>query len=238
VISPLLSNIYLHEVLDTWFEQTVKPRLRGHAYLYRFADDFIICFESEHDARRVIDVIPKRLQKYGLTIHPEKTKLIRFKRPPYGTDTDNDNKPDTFDLLGFTFYWDKSRKGKWVIKQKTSSKRIRRVLKSINTWLKENRHMKAAKQHEKLSEKLNGHYNYYGITFNGKSLSKVKDRIQTLWQKWLNRRSQRNRMTYGKFNLLLKRYPLPKPVIIHSIYRRTAKLWPEEPDALIGHVRI
>jgi group II intron reverse transcriptase/maturase len=143
VISPLLANVYLHYVLDTWFEQEVRRCLRGRAYIIRYADDFVIGFTREDDARRVMDVLPKRFGKYGLTIHPDKTRLIPFQRPPQQVDGKGDSgagRPGTFDLLGFTHYWGRSRKGHWVVKRKTASKRLSRAVRSIAQWCRYNRH--------------------------------------------------------------------------------------------------
>jgi group II intron reverse transcriptase/maturase len=168
VISPLLANVYLHYVLDAWFKQEVQPRLAGRAFLIRYADDFVIAFSNESDARRVMDVLPKRFGKYGLTLHPEKTRLIEFKPPtdrrkPTGL-------PRTFDLLGFTHHWARSRKGSWVVKRQTSSKRLTRGLQAITDWCRRHRHLPIHEQHQKLSQKLRGHCAYYGITGNSLSL--------------------------------------------------------------------
>lgn len=225
VASPLLANIYLHEVMDLWFHTQVIPRLKGRAFLVRFADDAALCFERESDARRVMEVLPKRLGKYGLTLHPEKTRLIEFCRPSRTTkriDRSSGNRHRTFDLLGFTHYWGLSRKGSWIIKRKTAKGRLSRALVAIAQWCRRNRHRPVKEQHAILVNKLRGHYAYYGITGNGRSLSAFCLFAKRVWRKWLNRRSNRAHMDWAKFGRLLKRYPLPPAVVVHSIYRRSA----------------
>ena len=160
VVSPMLSNIFLHYVLDEWFEREVQPRLKGRSFLIRYADDFVMGFSCEEDARRVMDVLPKRFEKYGLTIHPEKTRLVPFERPsgdPEGDDVRRRQTPaGTFDLLGFTHYWGRSRNGNWVVKRKTSRSRFRRGLKALSQWCRLNRHHPMEDQHRTLSQKLAG----------------------------------------------------------------------------------
>src|SRR5262249_15404919 len=166
VLSPLLSNMFLHYVLDQWFKQEVRPRLKGHAFLIRYADDFVIGTAREDDARRIMDVLPKRMSKYGLTVHPEKTRLVRFAPPaPCDSATEDRNRsdPTTFDFLGFTHYWGRSLKGNWVVKRKTAKNRFNRALQAISEWCRVHRHIPVVEQHQKLSEKLRGHYGYYGI---------------------------------------------------------------------------
>lgn len=217
VISPLLANILLHEVLDVWFEEVVKPRLKGRAFLIRYADDFVIGFEYEEDAHRVRDVLPQRLAKYGLSIHPDKTRLIDFRRPshrPPGGTMGGHGTPDSFDLLGFTHFWSRSRRGFWVIKRKTSSKSLSRCLRAINAWCRVNRHRSVYEQHAKLRAKLRGHYQYYGLIGNWQSLRCFFFEVTRTWRKWLHRRSQRRKMPWARFGLLLQRYPLPGPRLV------------------------
>jgi RNA-directed DNA polymerase len=219
VISPMLANVYLHYVLDTWFEQEVKPRLRGRAYLIRFADDFVILFTHESEAHRVMEVLPKRLGKYGLTLHPEKTRLVPFQRPPRrvgGTKDDPNQRPGTFDLLGFTHYWGKTQRGGWAVKVKTMSKRLTRAVRSIAQWCRTNRHLPIQEQHKTLSQKVRGHCAYYGITHNARALRNFVYAVQRAWRKWLDRRNSRREMVWTRFAKLLKRYPLPQPRIVHS----------------------
>lgn len=217
VISPVLANIYLHYVLDLWFEEVVKPRLSGRAFLIRYADDFVIAFSDEKDARKVLDVLPKRLGKYGLSLHPEKTRLVKF-RPP-SKRSGRTGRPGSFDFLGFTHYWGRSLRGNWVIKRRTARDRFRRALKRIAQWCRDNRHRPLAEQQRVLAWKLRGHYQYYGITGNGNTISRFAWSVRRVWQKWLNRRSQRAVMTWERFLQLLERYPLPPPVAVHSVRR-------------------
>src|SRR5271163_4670332 len=173
VISPVLSNVFLHYVLDDWFEREVKPRLRGKAYLIRYADDFVLGFSQEEDARRVLAVLPQRFSKYGLTIHPDKTRLIPFQQPPVaarGKGAGSGTPPGTFTLLGFTHYWGRSWRGNWVVKRKTASSRLSRALRSIAQWCRWNRHQPIGEQQQTLGQKLRGHFAYYGITGNSRAL--------------------------------------------------------------------
>jgi group II intron reverse transcriptase/maturase len=221
VISPLLANIYLHEVVDTWFAREVSPRMKGAAFLVRYADDLVMGFGEEEDARRVLAVLAKRLEKYGMKLHPDKTRLVAFRRPRDHGGPD-DPGPGSFDFLGFTHYWGKSRRGKWIVKRKTANNRFTRGLQRIKWWCRKNRHEPVKVQWEKLSQKLRGHYGYYGITGNSLWLGKFRNEVAKLWKKWLGRRSQKARMDWPSFNRLMKRYPLPPPRIVHSIYRTAA----------------
>jgi group II intron reverse transcriptase/maturase len=220
VISPLLANVYLHEVLDVWFERTVKACLSGRAFLIRYADDFIIGFTDESDARRVLEVLPKRFGKYGLTLHPDKTRLVEF-RPPQDPGTGQGT--GIFDLLGFTHSWERSRKGRWVVKRKTAKGRFTRALKAISQWCRQNRHEPVAQQRHTLSQKLRGHFGYYGITGNALALSRFLLEAKRVWLKWLSRRKRGNPMNWNDFNRLLGRYPLPAARVVHSVYRRAVK---------------
>jgi group II intron reverse transcriptase/maturase len=216
VISPLLSNIYLHEVLDEWFEDVVKPRMRGEATLVRYADDAVMIFEREEDACRVMAVLAKRFAKYGLTLHPEKTKMTDFRRPPYGGKR---RRGISFDFLGFTHFWARSRKGTWVVRPKTAKKTRARVIKGLNEWCKRHRHDPLDEQHQQLARKLKGHYGYFGRTGNGSSLSTVQWHTVMTWWKWLNRRSHKARMNWAKFlRKVLQRFPLPAARVTRSVY--------------------
>jgi len=221
VISPMLANVYLHYVLDTWFEQEVQPRLKGKAYLIRYADDFVIGFTEESDARRVMEVLPKRFGKYGLKVHPDKTRLVRFNKPTDRNDGDS-GQPESFDLLGFTHYWGRGRKGNPVVKRKTSSKRLSRALGTINEWCRGHRHRPLAEQQNTLGQKIRGHCAYYGITGNSQCLQEFRMWVTRLWHKWLNRRNRERPMTWSIFNRLLARYPLPAAVAMHSVCRIAA----------------
>lgn len=223
VVSPLLSNVYLHEVLDVWFENVVKPLLKGEGFLVRFADDFVMGFARKEDAERVMAVLAKRFEKYGLSLHPEKTRMLDFRSPGIRRKPEDTEGPATFDFLGFTHYWAKSRKGNWVIKRKTSGKRLTRAIHKIKDWCKANRHQPIREQQKSLRLQMQGHYNYYGITGNSMALSRFRDAVVMLWRKWLGRRSQRARMLWEAFNRLLKRFPLPPARAVHSVCRLVAK---------------
>ncbi len=215
VISPILANIYLHDVLDVWFEREVKPRLKGQAFIIRYADDAVLGFSLEEDARRVLEVLPKRFAKYGLALHPEKTQLVRFTPKQH----DDDDDPGTFDFLGFTHYWGKSRKDKPLIKRKTAGKRLKRSLVRISQWCRTHRHDRLGKQHQALVRRMRGHYGYYGITGNARWLTAFLHAVERIWQRWLSRRSQRAAIKWERFRELLRVFPLPRPRVVHSIYR-------------------
>jgi hypothetical protein len=214
VISPLLANVYLHYVLDVWFEDTVKPCLKGRAFLVRYADDFVMGFACEEDARRVLAVLPKRFGKYGLTIHPDKTRLVPFQRPGRtlaAAGSEASPQPGSFDFLGFTHYWSRSKRGNWVVKRKTAGSRFHRAVRKIGEWCRLNRHRSMAEQHQTLVQKLRGHFAYYGVIGNLGCLSRFRYEAMRLWQKWLSRRRRRGRLTWSRFNGLLKAFPLPWP---------------------------
>jgi RNA-directed DNA polymerase len=217
VISPLLANVYLHYVLDLWFEHEVKPRLKGKAELIRYADDAVIVCKLDSDAAQLMVVLPKRFGRFGLTLHPDKTRQVRFERPDW-SDQPGDESPGSFDFLGFTFCWGKSRRGKNVVRQKTAKDRFARALKRIADWCRQHRHDAIGAQHQDLSRKLNGHYGYYGVTGNGRRLEQFAYQIRRAWHKWLSRRSRPGRMSWARFNALPDRLPLPPPRVVHSCY--------------------
>jgi group II intron reverse transcriptase/maturase len=210
VSSPLLSNIYLHEVLDRWFEEEIVPRLNGKARLVRFADDFVILFSSEWDARRFADVLPKRFGKYGLELHPDKTRLLRFSKPRA------EEKSQTFDFLGFTHFWGKSRKGHRVVHRKTAKDRLGRSIKRVHVWCERHRHESIEEQRKALGRKMQGHYGYFGITGNYRAVAGFFLQVKRSWHKWLNRRSRGNQLPWELFVKLLERYPLPNPRVVHQ----------------------
>ena len=231
VISPLLANIFLHYVLDEWFVREVLPRMQGRVFMIRFADDFVIGCELEADAKQLREVLPKRFAKHGLTVHPEKTKLIGFGRPrKSAASREKPNPPPdsnpgdgpgtgngTFDFLGFTWYWARSRKGNWVIKKQTSKKRLKRTLKSYWEWCRQNRHMRIKAQHTKLCQKLRGFYQYAGVKCNYGALEAVLEGAKQAWRYWLARRHKSRAIPWEKFHKMLERFPLPRTRIIHPI---------------------
>lgn len=214
VISPILANVYLHEVLDLWVEEAVKPRMRGEISLYRFADDFVVCFQYRSDAERFQEVLSKRFAKYGLKLHPDKTRLMAFGRfAEQEARRNGRRKPETFGFLGFTFYCGISRAGRFVVKCKTMSKRLRRGLLRWGQWCRQNRHYRLREQRERLRVVLHGHYQYYGLPANYRSLEQFYRGTIRLWRKWLGRRDRATVMTWQKFNEILQAYPLPRPRI-------------------------
>mgnify|MGYP001172719238 CR=1 FL=1 len=222
VVSPILANIYLHEVIDRWFERDMKPLLISRAFMIRFADDLVMVFANEKDARRVWDVLPKQLGRYGLTLHPSKTRLLEFRPRVGGTTGPNSGNKGSFDLLGFTHYWGRSRRGSWVVTRKTAGDRFGRAVKRVYEWCRTYRHAPVPWQREQLERKLRGHDNYYGITGNWKALTRFRYEVRWAWRMWLNRRSAKARMTWERFERLIERYPLPGPVVRHQLRPRAA----------------
>jgi len=219
VISPLLANIYLHYVLDEWWVKKVLPCLHGRAELIRYADDFVIVFKQERDARRVQDVLAKRFAKYGLELHPDKTRLVQFTSPRGGGGDQwrRGKRPETFDFLGFTHYWGPSRKGTPIVKRKTAKDRMARAVARIAEYCRRARHEPVAEQAKMLSMKLRGYDAYYGITGNARALDRFRRMVRWQWRQWLGRRSQRARLTWDVFMKIWRRYKLPGPRVVHSI---------------------
>ena len=215
VVSPQLSNIYLHYVLDLWFAEVVRPRMHGRVFMVRFADDVVMGFEHKADAESVLSVLAKRFGKYGLSLHPDKTRLVPFARP----DGRGETTPGTFDFLGFTHFWGRSRRGNWVVRRKTARDRLRRGLRRIGEWCRRNRHRPVAEQHQELCVQLRGHYAYFGITGNTLWLRQFKHGVERAWQRWLHRRSRSTSdMPWARFRCLLQRYPLHPARAVHSVY--------------------
>ena len=212
VCSPLLANIYLHEVLDTWFEDEVKPRLSGAAFMVRYADDAVLCFKQERDAQRVMEVLSKRLAKFGLELNESKTQLLRFK-PSAREYKDSETGPTPrpcFDFLGFTHLWQRSRTGRWVVVRKTAKGHFARSLKRVGDWCRRHRHLPLIVQQEKLNRKLIGHYNYYGIIGNTRALGRFYYEVRRRWFYWLARRSHVG-LNWERFAQLTSHYPLATP---------------------------
>jgi group II intron reverse transcriptase/maturase len=213
VISPILANVYLHEVLDVWFAEQVQPRLSGRAFLVRYADDAVIVFSEEGDARRVQEVLPKRFGKYGLTLHPEKTRLVPFHRPPkYPVPKGRPEPPSPgkLDLLGFTHVWTRSLKGNWVIRRRTAKDRFARALTRVWDWCRIHRHQPMKEQWRTLVQKVRGHYGYYGIIGNSWALDRFHGEVRRIWKRWLSRRSQRGFLNWKEMARVLEQYPLPR----------------------------
>ena len=217
VLSPMLGNIYLHHVLDLWFEHDVRPRLRGQAHLVRYADDFVVAFEREDDARRVEAVLPQRFERFGLKLHPDKTRLLPFGRPP--NDQTKGKGPATFDFLGFTHYWCRTRGGRWEPGVKTRTARLRRAIKAAADYCRSHRHEPVKEQHAGLKRRLVGHFNYFGVNGNIRSLKMLVREAEHFWRKWLRRRSQRTRLSWARFKAtILRAFPLPSPRIRVQIW--------------------
>lgn len=214
-LSPLLGNVYLHYVLDLWFEREVVPRLRGRAYLIRYCDDFVIAFEHESDARRVMAVLGKRFQRYGLKLHPDKTRLIPFGRPRGSSGKG----PATFDFLGFTVHWARTRRGRWQPRFKTRKARLRRTFASIADWCRRHRHLPVKEQHAALIRRIDGHMAYFGVNGNLRSLDVLVRQTTRIWHKWLSRRGQRHPITWERFRALLRDYPMPQPRIRVQVWQ-------------------
>ena len=187
--------------------------MRGKAAMVRYADDAVLLCELKEDAERIFKVLGLRFEKYGLKIHPEKTRLLDFSKPRDGQQKGN----SSFTFLGFTHYWTKSRKGNWIVGRKTDSKRLQRAVQAVSAWCKTNRHQLIREQWETLKAKINGHYAYYGISLNSNSISEFYYHVATLWHKWLNHRGMRGGLSLKSYYTdFLKAWPLPKPRITHS----------------------
>ena len=215
VISPILANIFLHHVLDEWFEREVQPRLKGRSFLTRCADDFVIGCELEADAQKIMGVLPKRFARFGLRIHPTKTTLVVFRKPKARQAAAHGN--GTCEFLGFTHYWARTRRGFWVIKRRTARKRFRRTQKALWQWCRHNRHAPLQYQYRMLCAKLRGHFRYYGIRGNFPLLENVRRHAEKAWRYWLSRRSSKNAIDWEKFQKLLALSILPIPKIVHNI---------------------
>jgi RNA-directed DNA polymerase len=216
VLSPILGNIYLHHVLDDWFEREVRPRMRGKAHLIRYADDGVLAFERRDDAEKVLKVLHARFAKYGLRLHPDKTRLIRFTRPdePGGGET-----RETFDFLSFTYFWRRTRTGRWRPGVRTHKASLRRFVMNVADWCRSQRHLPVKEQHAALCQRINGHFNYFGVNGNVRALKRVTRIVERIWRKWLRRRSQRTRITWHRFkNVILTAFPLPDPKIRVQIW--------------------
>jgi len=215
ICSPILSNIFAHKVLDEWIECTIQPFCKGKVKLFRYADDAIICIEKESDALRIREVLPKRLEKFKLILNEEKTKMVSFSR----VKVQNGIPQETFNFLGFTFYWGKTRFGKIVPKLKTSSKTMDTKLKKVSEWIKGVRNkIKMKEIWGTFCAKLRGHTQYYGVSFNCKQVQEFYWKATGIVFKWLNRRSQKKSLTWEKFEKFRERFPLPKARICHPLY--------------------
>jgi RNA-directed DNA polymerase len=216
IISPVLANVYLHHVLDEWLEDVVKPRLRGKVFEIRYADDAVLCFQHREDAEKVLRVLPKRFAKFGLALHPEKTRLVAFGRQALAQAARRGTKPDTFDFLGFTHLCARSRRGQFTVHIKSMKKRLQRAFKAVADWCRTHRHDPVAQQQHALNAKLRGHYQYYGRPTNYRSLWQFYRGVRRLWHKWLKRRTRGPSLPWSRYAQLLRRHPLLRPRIMHG----------------------
>ncbi len=216
VVSPCLSNIFLHHVLDEWFETEVRPRLRGGCTIARYADDALMAFDNIVDAQRVLAVLDKRLGRFGLTLHPDKTRLVDF-RPRR---TESTRHPETdgikFDFLGLTHVWGRSRRGKDMVMQVTAKSRFARALAAVSDWCRKHRNWSIRDQHRHLSSMMRGHFAYYGVGGNARRLRWFAHQVVRIWRKWLSRRDRQSVFRWTRLNEILKRHPLPPARILHS----------------------
>lgn len=218
-LSPMLSNIFLHYVLDLWFEKRLKRQIRGQCFLVRYADDFICMVQQEQDAQRILQAIRERSAEFDLVLHPEKTRILSFGRNERPKARQEKRRPNTFDFLGFTHYCDVSRRGRFKLGRKTSGKKFRKACRELNQWLKAVRNACRVKEWwPVLRAKLQGHYQYYGISGNTRATGKFYRLVVRMAWKWLNRRSQRRSFSWEQFWKYLNRYPLPEPRIVHNLY--------------------
>jgi group II intron reverse transcriptase/maturase len=222
-LSPILANIFLHYVLDAWFEEEVKPQMRGECHLVRYADDFIVMVRYQDDAQEVMELMQARFAQFGLQLHPDKTRVISFGRFEPENARKQNRKANTFEFLGLVHYCAKSRAGKYMLGHRTSVKRFRKKLKAMNLWLKAQRNMlKLGEIWKAVAAKLRGHYQYYGISGNYRGIYRYSQRVIRMLFKWLNRRSQRKSFNWEQFAQYLKKYPLPKPHITFRLYELAA----------------
>jgi hypothetical protein len=219
-ISPLLGNVYLHYVLDLWFERRVRGSLVGHGRLIRYADDAVLGFTRKDDAERVMSLLRERLAAFGLALHPEKTRLVRFGRPARVDRGSGAVPPGTFDFLGFTVYWRRSRRGAWMPAMKTRKASLRKAILAFGDWCRRHRHRSFEEQHAALSKKLKGHYQHFGVNGNIRCLQQVEHQVKRAWYKWLRRRGQRRPIIWERFTRYLERFPLPAPRLVVSIWTK------------------
>jgi len=218
-LSPILSNIFLHYVLDLWFEKIIKPQVTGACYMVRYADDFVCMVQNQDNARHVEKALRERFAKFDLELHSEKTRTISFGRYERQNAQRQRRRANTFDFLGFTHFCGKSRRGKFIVGRRTSRKKFRSKCKEMNNWLRKIRNHKKTKEWWPILEaKLRGHYQYYSVSGNMRAISRFHSLTLRMTLKWLNRRSQRKSFSWKRFNEYLKHYPLPRPKLMHNFY--------------------
>ena len=219
VVSPLLANIYLHYVLDIWFERVFKPTAKAHIKMIRYCDDFVACCESERDAKEFLKALEERFSKFGLALSQEKTKIIKFGRNSWKRSRKTKERLATFNFLGFTHYCATSRRGYFLMGHKTSKENLNRKLGEVKEWLIKVRNLLPLKSWWPiLKAKLTGHYNYFGVSGNFRCLRRFYNQVNRLAFKWINRRSQRKSMTLEMYWQYVQWNPLPMPRICHALY--------------------
>jgi len=219
IISPVLANIYLHYVLDLWLEKVIKSESRGAVEMVRYADDFVICVQYKDDAEKILEKLKDRLGKFGLELAEDKTRRIEFGRFAKQNAQAKGTKPATFNFLGFTHYIDQTRTGKYKLGRKTDRNKLTAKRKALNEWLKSARNrMPLQELWKTLRAKLTGHFRYYGVSGNFRSMAKYRWECLRLVLKWLNRRSQKKSFNWETFRRYMEKYPLPKPAIYHNFY--------------------
>lgn len=219
VASPILANIYLHYLLDLWFLRDIRPYCRGKAEMIRYCDDFVICVEDREDAAGILSQLERRLEKGRLKLSKEKTRIVKFNRPNDQYNGNKSGKPGTFNFLGFTHYWEKSRKGFYKVGRRTECKRLNRAVGKVKVWLQINRNRVPLKDiWKRISQMLTGHYSYYGVSGNSIKIKQFQYLVERLLFKWLNRRSQKKSFNWEQFSIYEQRFPLPKPKIYHKLY--------------------
>jgi RNA-directed DNA polymerase len=219
VVSPILANIYLHYLLDIWFLRDIRPNCRGNAEMLRYCDDFVICVEKKEDTEDILKQLEQRLEKGKLKLSKEKTRIVKFDRPSHHANVTRGGKPGTFNFLGFTHYWEKSRKGFYKVGRRTECKRHIGAICKVNVWLQANRNRMPLKDiWKRVSQMLTGHYSYYGVSGNYHKVKQFHYAVERLLFKWLNRRSQKKSFNWGQYGLYELRFPLPKPKIYHKLY--------------------
>ncbi len=239
ILSPLLANIFLHYVLDTWFEQSVKQHTKGFCELVRYADDFVCMVQYKNDALKIKRALENRFTKYDLTLHPDKTRVFSFGRFERGNSKNQNRKANTFDFLGFTHFCDKTRNGYFKVGRKTAMKKFRAKIKELNSWLKSIRNLVPTKEWwQTLKAKLRGHFEYYGVSGNFPTIKRYYSLALKLVHKWLNRRSQKKSMSWNKLYNYLTLYPLPIPKIKHNFYTLSHKVLSHIEEPYEGNLQV
>jgi group II intron reverse transcriptase/maturase len=220
IVSPVLANIYLHYILDLWFEKKLKRYCKGYVDLARYADDFLVSVQREEDTEMILKAIKQRFEKFGLELSEEKTQVVKFGRYWKESDNDTGSRTGTFNFLGFTHYCGYSRRGRFKVCRKTEKKRFCKGIKRVNNWMRSQRNRKQLKElWQMMCWVLNGHYRYYGVNDNYKMIYQFYFAVKRIMYKWINRRSQKKSLNWDNFQKYLDRFPLPRPKIYNNLYK-------------------